>query len=767
MKLFLFQVLGFALFLGTPRTWGQTTQSEIYDAFALLNAKKGLNALLIPQSAGYDIVDPLTGKIIEYGVTSTPSRYTTDLIMSDSILIEILKRNSGLPPSANKADVKEAYKDNPFLKDILSDKSKRIIELTDTISHVPKPRESGAIGANILGNLANGTADFLIKRAGEELSISVFEKLQKVVSQNPEFKILFPRTTTLIKPVTPYEYTNTLKALADAIQADLDQFTARIPELYNLPKYKLLNKEVPSITLIFASSTIITDAHGKEQLNSILHDLSGQSYLAEQNNYVTFIKAVSLLSDSFRKKLLSESETGNYDYISIKEINSMTQGRKEFMEEVSKYYLGLIFQKSRHLTIFSGATSTPLSKLISPVTTDVAKVMNAMIAITNKLKDLNSQLIEIREKETEASNFTDKATKKIERFAIYIEFIDETLQFIVPFIPDQGSNQEYIRQLMLIQVYWKPFTADLINIVQAFEQKAYTLAVHDFAHLLKTVSEFLKEEDGNSEAAKKLTSEFVNTLSTEINSVDSQIGEIQKQLDQLKKLTDTTTQDIKSQKEMLEASLTDLTEMKSEWTWQKENTKESLYKLSKVLDYVGLLVAISQTDNSQQVEQLLESYALPAGSSRVKKVTDFNLAVNAYVGGFYRSVATVGTGFTSQYGLTAPIGFTFSHGLSDAGSLSVFAGIFDIGGIIKYKLNNDGAYESDVSLAGIISPSVQLVYGFPFNLPLSFGFGAQWTTPSTSTSVIQLTPQTNVFLAVDIPLFNLAVVKKKWRRPKR
>jgi len=87
--------------------------------------------------------------------------------------------------------------------------------------------------------------------------------------------------------------------------------------------------------------------------------------------------------------------------------------------------------------------------------------------------------------------------------------------------------------------------------------------------------------------------------------------------------------------------------------------------------------------------------------------------------------------------------------------------VIDIGCGIRYKLNNQGQYEQNINFAGLVSPGVQLVYGFPWYLPLSVGAGYQWTTPTTSASdQIHLMPHFNAFIAVDIPLFNLFVSRK-------
>ena len=215
---------------------------------------------------------------------------------------------------------------------------------------------------------------------------------------------------------------------------------------------------------------------------------------------------------------------------------------------------------------------------------------------------------------------------------------------------------------------------------------------------------------------------------------------------------------IEAEKQELIATIEDIDAKLDQIAYQEQKKKTVIFSLAKVIEYVNLLAAITKAENSAAVESLLETYALPAGSSRIKKVSSFNIAVNAYVGGFFgRSTKdNPAEGFTNTYGFTAPIGFTISTGFHKMGSLSLFAGVFDIGATIQYKLDNQGKYQQDINFAGVISPGLHIVYGFPFFLPLSAGAGYQWISPTTSESnKIDLKPGFNAFIAVDIPLSNL------------
>src|SRR5258705_1049377 len=93
------------------------TQSIIYDATALMNAKHGVNALLIPTAVDFDIVNPATGEILDHSETAEPA-FMTNRTLLDSTVLAILKRNAGLDAKVPESEVIKAYSQNPFLKDI-------------------------------------------------------------------------------------------------------------------------------------------------------------------------------------------------------------------------------------------------------------------------------------------------------------------------------------------------------------------------------------------------------------------------------------------------------------------------------------------------------------------------------------------------------------------------------------------------------------------------------------------------------------------------
>jgi hypothetical protein len=298
-------------------------------------------------------------------------------------------------------------------------------------------------------------------------------------------------------------------------------------------------------------------------------------------------------------------------------------------------------------------------------------------------------------------------------------------------------------------------------LVNAISEKNYPLAASHLAGLFAEVQQYITFVGKQKQNIRKSELEIPY-----IDALKKEKEELQKEITyyatRIKELEDEFTNDFEqvntaAQVLELNQSFQEARNKYSAVAAQLNDDGKGMYNFSRLLQYTQILSAIAQAENSEAVETILATYALPAGSSRLKKRPGFSLEANAYVGGFFGRKKTEVAGFSATYGLTAPIGLAASWGMNKAGSFSAFLGVLDIGSTIRYKLDNQGKYQQDISLAGIVSPSLHLIYGFPFYLPLSLGAGCQWISPvSSNTTKISLAPTFNAFLAVDIPMFRLA-----------
>lgn len=96
------------------------------------------------------------------------------------------------------------------------------------------------------------------------------------------------------------------------------------------------------------------------------------------------------------------------------------------------------------------------------------------------------------------------------------------------------------------------------------------------------------------------------------------------------------------------------------------SSRENSKYFKWLADFAGLLTEISVTKKADELANIIESYALPPGSYRMKRNADFSIDLNAFTG-FYVGAEYIKkldqTGFV--YGLTAPIGLAFSWGSTD------------------------------------------------------------------------------------------------------
>ena len=196
-------------------------------------------------------------------------------------------------------------------------------------------------------------------------------------------------------------------------------------------------------------------------------------------------------------------------------------------------------------------------------------------------------------------------------------------------------------------------------------------------------------------------------------------------------------------------------------------------EMSRILGFIG---GLGEINNDQDMEKLLQAYALPIGSASIKRSSSFNLSVNSYVGftgGIERAFA-LNSGYQDKgnVGLTAPIGIsmTFANG-----HLTLFASIIDLGSVVNQRLNNDTTSYVDLRFEQFFSPGGALLYNFK-NTPISLGAGVSYvpnlrtikysdgtaTIGESGLNVVRI----NASLLIDIPFFTIynRPLKSEWAR---
>jgi hypothetical protein len=192
-------------------------------------------------------------------------------------------------------------------------------------------------------------------------------------------------------------------------------------------------------------------------------------------------------------------------------------------------------------------------------------------------------------------------------------------------------------------------------------------------------------------------------------------------------------------------------------------------KLTKQVAFYGnILVDVLDASKNEKtdISELINNYALPVSSYRIKRSSTYSWDLSAYPGlyGGYE----FGESKSFSFGITAPIGFSYSRKRKNSktnissSSNSIFLSVIDIGAPISYRFENDEAegLPENIKLDQIFAPGIFYVYGFK-NSPLAVTAGFQFTPllRSIKNGSNELDAKNvarfQVGLSVDIPIFNL------------
>ena len=214
----------------------------------------------------------------------------------------------------------------------------------------------------------------------------------------------------------------------------------------------------------------------------------------------------------------------------------------------------------------------------------------------------------------------------------------------------------------------------------------------------------------------------------------------------------------------------------------------------ELVKYITLAADISQAESSHAAKLILENAILPVGSYKLKRSSKYSASINAYIGlngGFeiLDQPNNGGLGGRSGYvGPFLPVGvdFSTSNGSDEeiGGSMSIFISAFDFGTVAGYRFKADANYNENnidyeverfpkLKFQHFISPGIFFIRGSKKS-PISWGVGGQYTPRLRSIKEMNgnelefnaTSFRLTAFLAVDIPLLNIAVKGQKAKEKK-
>ncbi len=657
-----------------------------------------------------------------------------------------------------------------------------------------------SFGSQDVTTIADGLGKFLAKRTKEELNVAFFERFNEYLLSHPEIKQLFPTTSVFLNDIYRYQASNMLSMLRAAFESDLKAILGNIAAIADIDENAQCkcNKEGQNVKCrerikviksffnteygrtVMAALVIADGAVSKKNPADILSNLAGNRTLSSMssgnkidNDIINSLKLLNIFSVSLRSSKAGEVWV-----------------TPDFTDDaVLKIYAGLVYQKilNEKITKIEGVDIP--SEYAKLATTDLKALRTYVDELSYGFNDLSADYFTLKKdkiKDTTKELILEHAQVFLADFRTVLEsgFQYNTIN---PNLPSPGPKVQFvfncvdttlsIAEMVLSKNYYGAVLSTVTLIDQIMQNQNSLESTGKFADSASTAFlKSLRKNDYGRTLVVRLRSKSwkserkINKIATSDFSYADGVLTIGGETHAVPSDLKSVLESVKDNKEGIKSSLIQYLGSTDEISLTKKNYVASLMK------YGNFMADIVNSENSDDAEKAIEAVALPAGSSSIKKTTNFNIALQAYTG-FAGTKDPVHTDVFNGMSVSAPIGISFNFGLKNWhnafdkatwGSASIFLSLVDVGAIVAYRFNNQNTQLSDsvkIRLENIFAPGVNIVYGIP-KVPLSIGGGLQYqaSLKTLNTSNLVVTDKAGwrwqVFVAVDLPLLNLHSSKR-------
>lgn len=603
---------------------------------------------------------------------------------------------------------------------------------------------ASSIGGLDVTNFADGLAKLIVSRTKEELNSYFFDRFKEEVAKNVELRILFPETSQLLKTigVKVYNYNAYLLGLREAFEHDLSKIFVSFPKLLDDPKYAKTFDQFPQLRVIVKSSFyVINQLNNKVHPGEVLHNFPNRFGKDTMPGVIySSVRVTDIFSQSLR--------TGNASryWVGLDSIALLAD------TTTFRIYLGLIYQKmvkdkEEIKFTFNKDTLSFKEGVLKKIGENYSKALVMVSAYQTFVMDLASDADRINTSLKALNSLSDNEEPKY--VAIYT-FLDASLDLLedskkvmeLPVIVDFVKTHQAAEKGMEVYDKYLQVGRNANNLYYNLSKRAYGTSVSDLWTILNEI----------------FTPEFKE------QSIDMAKSDFASR----KSALDGTYQNKKKDK-AYNVSLDSLEEIRDSYNYAF---------IPYVLKYGSFMAAIVTAESSDEVKSIIESAALPAGSSRIKRESQFNVSVNSYLGIFAGKEVIAGVNnknLINNFSLSAPVGVSFSFGgfRSDKNqpgmSLGGFFSLIDLGAVASFRFGDDStASIPEIQLKNIIAPGFFLSVGFP-KAPISLNIGGQYGPLLREVTATQHRNLENGYwrfgasLVVDIPLFNLYNREKNYK----
>jgi hypothetical protein len=561
------------------------------------------------------------------------------------------------------------------------------------------PTNGSLSGGNFVTKLADGLAIFLVKRTKEELNAAFFEGLRKKMDEEPTYQILFPATFDLIYVIGTEIYN--YNAYIESLRVSFQKDLKVLP--MNLKQY--------SRDYLFVK---------KPELQIAVEDLLGTSQMIfdaqEPLQILDFWAGAAAIQDSIRWKDISNDKT-----------------RKAMRDMATSMRMLWLFTNS--LSQRGASTEWVTPEEVSREMRDISHVYLYLGLLWEQGKDL------------QFSNGTD-FREALGKLGTMTQTPIALRNALVSLVQNARDMERMFKELVA--------GADLANITLNEEYLRFATQVFDMLKQAKNLRhqiilpDWKVEEDGKPTGQPKTDAQSAqtDTLEHKLFTVLHQFFDLEFNVRQ----------------ERYTLAVANLTRVLTELL-----NKDDFKFKKEFLRHVNFMATMAEAQTSEEMAEAIELFALPPGSSRMKKQSDWSISLNSYGGlGYgkehdFEKVLRDSLGGKSVFAPYAPVGIDFNLGLKNAGSLSLYAQLIDVGAVFAYRFSDETSQIPELKFQNIVAPGGYFIYGFGNNIPTSIGIGAQLgpnlrkikPDPGTGTPITEKTTNAwrfGIIFSVDIPI---------------
>jgi hypothetical protein len=669
----------------------------------------------------------------------------------------------------NDAKIKEILKEIQQQKEREAEKAQQF-GLLDKLGSIISSAANTA-GNYDVTNIADGIARFLVTRVKEELSIAFFQHFKDVLDKEPtsDLQYLFPTTYDILHSMDKeiYNWDNYITSLREGFDKDisslvpnLESFEAKASLLERF-REKTSNHVSARIALYLAggfndqvhAGSMLADFNADEYLQPTDKDLNDTHINWIMLNLRNSVKSLQLFSNSLRSR-----DTSDF-WINEQQLKELM-----YDDDLFRYYVLLLsLQANKQDIKFQKNESKEEYCYLRDMIADLQTAKPVINGFIVKINNFRSRYAKLKTAIDNAK--TDSAKAKISYVDVY------------PFIQSSIAIMKYSNTSIL----------KLIKNVDAAELK-------NVFHKTDTVIDILSKagELGMDVSLKRYSAAIVD-ITYLINQTRDLIdngkpADIKEKEDNMRSSIEAMSKEDPENKKIKKAQKM-VAEYNSDKITAAGNVNHSVNPTNlaefteNLIKYGTFMSSVVKANDSKEVEKVIQNFALPTGSSRIKRKSAFNVSLNAYPGiyGGYESIKGVDPQWhlhsfkLNSFGVTAPIGCAISTGqnkfLGFIGkrewSYSLFISAVDLGAVASFRFQNDTvASVPTIQLEDIISPGAFLSIGLP-KCPLSLNMGVQIGPNLRKITSSEGNPElTNdysnstylrysVSLCVDIPILNL------------